>query len=74
MKTYSHLAFDNASDLVYGRAKHPLKLRSGMVLGCGTVYPELNFTLPPMTIEASTMPEIRRIYADIIEGAATRAA
>ena len=38
------------------------------------VYPELNFTLPPMFVEESTMPEVRRQYRDIIIGACKRAA
>jgi methanol--5-hydroxybenzimidazolylcobamide Co-methyltransferase len=45
-----------------------------MVIGGGTVYPELNFTLPPMAIEAGTMPEVRRQYEQIIQGALRRAA
>jgi len=45
-----------------------------MSIGGGTVYPELNFTLPPMTIDPSTMPEIRRQYEEIISGACQRAA
>jgi methanol--5-hydroxybenzimidazolylcobamide Co-methyltransferase len=73
MKVFTHTAYDSADELLYGRAKQPLKLRSGMVLGDGTVYPELNFTLPPMKIEAGTMPEIRAIYTDIIRGATARA-
>lgn len=73
MKAFTHTAYASADELVYGRAKHPLKLRSGMVLGEGTVYPELNFTLPPMKIEAGTMPEVRAIYTDIIRGATGRA-
>ncbi len=73
MKKFSQLAYGSVEDLMYGRARHPLNLRSGMVLGDGTVYPELNFTLPPMTIEASTLPDIRTIYRDIIRGATARA-
>jgi methanol--5-hydroxybenzimidazolylcobamide Co-methyltransferase len=44
-----------------------------MVIGGGTVYPELNFTLPPMRIDASTMAEVRQSYEEIIEGALRRA-
>ena len=28
-------------------------------LGGGTVYPELNFTLPPMLVDRDTMPDVR---------------
>jgi methanol--5-hydroxybenzimidazolylcobamide Co-methyltransferase len=44
-----------------------------LTIGGGRVYPELNFTLPPMLVEASTMPEVRRQYAAIISGATQRA-
>ena len=38
------------------------------MLGGGLVYPELNFTLPPMLVDAPTMPEVRRQYRQIISG------
>jgi len=71
---YTSLAIDDPAELIFGLAPHPLTTRSGMVIGGGTVYPELNFTLPPMTIDAATMPEVRRQYEQIIEGALRRAA
>lgn len=74
MRTYKSLAYDDPRDLLFGVAKHPVTTRHGLVIGGGTVYPELNFTLPPMQIEAATMPEIRRQYAEIIEHATLRAA
>ena len=37
------------------------------------MYPELNFTLPPMFVEAATMPEVRNQYEQIITGALKRA-
>jgi methanol--5-hydroxybenzimidazolylcobamide Co-methyltransferase len=45
----------------------------GLTLGGGTVYPELNFTLPPMHISAATMGEVRREYTQMIEHACARA-
>jgi methanol---5-hydroxybenzimidazolylcobamide Co-methyltransferase len=74
MKTFSTLAIDDPKELVFGKCKHPITLRNGMVIGGGTVYPELNFTLPGMEIEESTMPEVRRQYTEMIEDACTRAA
>jgi methanol--5-hydroxybenzimidazolylcobamide Co-methyltransferase len=44
-----------------------------MTIGGGTVYPELNFTLPPMFVDKSTMPEVRMQYQQIISGALQRA-
>jgi methanol--5-hydroxybenzimidazolylcobamide Co-methyltransferase len=71
---YKSLAISDPLELTFGVAPKPVTTRSGMVIGGGTVYPELNFTLPPMQIEAGTMPEIRRQYEQIIEGALRRAA
>jgi len=71
---YQTLAIGEPSDLIFGLATRPVTTRAGMVIGGGTVYPELNFTLPPMSIDAKTMPEIRRIYEQIIKSALRRAA
>jgi methanol--5-hydroxybenzimidazolylcobamide Co-methyltransferase len=71
---YTSLAIAAPDDLIFGLAPKPVQTRSGMVIGGGTVYPELNFTLPPMAINAANMPEVRRNYEAIIEGALRRAA
>jgi methanol--5-hydroxybenzimidazolylcobamide Co-methyltransferase len=44
-----------------------------MTIGGGTVYPEINFTLPPMLVNALSMPEIERQYREIIAGVVKRA-
>jgi methanol--5-hydroxybenzimidazolylcobamide Co-methyltransferase len=67
-------AISDPAQLIFGLAPKPVTTRSGMVIGGGTVYPELNFTLPPISIEAGTMPEVRRNYEQIITGALRRAA
>jgi methanol--5-hydroxybenzimidazolylcobamide Co-methyltransferase len=74
MEIYDRLAVGDERDLIFGRAPKPVRTRSGMLIGGGEVYPELNFTLPPMTIGADTMPEIRQHYTEIITDAAQRAA
>ena len=74
MMHYKSLAISDPLELTFGLAPKPVTTKSGMVIGGGTVYPELNFTLPPMTIDAGTMPEVRRNYEQIIEGALRRAA
>ncbi|HPT85918.1 MAG TPA: methyltransferase MtaB domain-containing protein [Bacillota bacterium] len=72
-RNFTNLAYDSSDELVYSRAKYPINLSNGMSIGGGTLYPEINFTLPPMPIEESTMPEILGIYKDIIEGICKRA-
>ncbi len=71
---YTKLAIERPEDLLFGHAPKPLLTRSGMNIGGGLVYPELNFTLPPMDITPETMPLVERHYRDIITGALKRAA
>jgi methanol---5-hydroxybenzimidazolylcobamide Co-methyltransferase len=71
---YKQLAIQNPADLRFGVTPHPLATRKGMIIGGGQVYPELNFTLPAMFVNAETMPQVREHYAQIIEGACRRAA
>ena len=48
-------------------------VRDGVVVGRGAVIPEINFTLPPIEIQASTWPEIRRQYREMIDAVCERA-
>jgi methanol--5-hydroxybenzimidazolylcobamide Co-methyltransferase len=70
---YRQLAISDPRDLLFGTAPRSLRTRHGLHLGGGVVYPELNFTLPPMDVTAATMPEVARHYRDIITGALKRA-
>jgi len=70
---YTSLAITNIDDFIYGKCPQPVVLKNGLVIGGGTVYPELNFTLPDMLIEKSSMPEVLKQYAQMIEGACQRA-
>lgn len=71
---YSSLAIDSAEQLIFGTAPHPVTTRSGMVIGGGTVFPEINFTLPTIEVDAERMPEVRKHYSEIIDGVLLRAA
>ena len=71
--SYHSLTIDQPEDLLFGTAPHPLETRRGLLIGGGTVYPELNFTLPPMQINADSMPKVCTHYRQIIEGALNRA-
>jgi methanol--5-hydroxybenzimidazolylcobamide Co-methyltransferase len=73
MKSFSKLAIPNPRDLMFGRAPRPFTTRRGLVIGGGRVYPELNFTVPPMEIHEATFPEIRIMYRDAVEEACRRA-
>jgi methanol--5-hydroxybenzimidazolylcobamide Co-methyltransferase len=73
METYSRLAIAKLEDFVFGTAPRPLAIGRGLTVGGGTVYHELNFTLPTMHIAADTMPRVRAEYTQMIGEACERA-
>jgi methanol---5-hydroxybenzimidazolylcobamide Co-methyltransferase len=73
IENFKKLAIDNADDLIFGFAPKPVTTRHGLVIGGGKVYPELNFTLPPMEVTMSTLPEIKNNYREIIQGSLQKA-
>ena len=73
MPEFKSTAYQDLNNFVYARAKYPVALKNGMVIGGGTLYPEVNFTLPTMNIDESTMPEVIRNYREIITGICERA-
>lgn len=73
MKTFDRLAISDPRHLIFGEAPLPVSTRSGMRIGGGTVYPEINFTLPTMAITEATMPEVVRQYRQMIAGVVERA-
>ncbi|MDR0814377.1 MAG: hypothetical protein LBN37_01345 [Bacteroidales bacterium] len=70
---YKNLVITNPSELIFGQAPHPVETRRGLKIGGGQVYAELNFTLPMMSINNDTLPDVYRHYREIAEGALTRA-
>ena len=72
-QTATKVAYQNLSDFIFGKSLKPVALKNGMVIGGGTVYPEINFTLPPMLVTKESMPEIIRNYREIITGICERA-
>jgi methanol--5-hydroxybenzimidazolylcobamide Co-methyltransferase len=70
---YKSLVLNNPEDLMFGIAPKPVKTRRGLEIGGGQVYPELNFTLPVMSINDSTLNEVYTHYREIAEGALERA-
>ncbi len=74
VKKFDQLAYSNLDDFVFGSCPNPVTTKSGMVFGGGTVYPEINFTLPGMVIDDSTIKKAYDTYSDIIDGILKRAA
>ena len=73
MVRWEEVRIDQPEDLIFGSAPQPLETKRGLVIGGGKVYPELNFTLPSMSINDDTWPEIVKQYREIIEDALERA-
>ena len=71
--TFQQLAIADPAELRFGVAPKPLTTRRGLTIGGGLVYPEINFTLPPMFVDQTTMPDVRKQYQQIITGALQRA-
>lgn len=66
-------AIRQLDQFVYGKAPVPVTCRNGLVIGGGTVVPELNFTLPPMDINQDTWLDVRAHYTEMIHGVIERA-
>jgi len=66
---YNKLTISDPKNLFFGTAPYPVKTARGLVIGGGIVYPELNFTLPPMSINKETIPDVINHYKEIVSGA-----
>ena len=65
--SYASLAISDPDALCFGHAPRPVQCGFGITIGGGHVYPELNFTLPTMTIEEATWSDVRKHYQDIAD-------
>ncbi len=72
-RQFTKLAYTSIDDFIYGSCPNPVTTKNGLVIGGGEIYPEVNFTLPPMNINKDTMPEILKIYKEIIQGVLKKA-
>jgi methanol--5-hydroxybenzimidazolylcobamide Co-methyltransferase len=70
---YSKLSIDTPEGLLFGNALYPVTTRRGLVIGGGCVIPELNFTLPTISINKDTFPEVCEHYRSIISEACEHA-
>ncbi|SHI14171.1 methyltransferase MtaB domain-containing protein [Desulfosporosinus lacus] len=70
---FNELAYTNLDEFIYGHAKKPVVCSNGMVIGGGTVYPEVNLTLPTMLINTETMPKVLSQYEEMIHGICSKA-
>lgn len=70
---FKELTIQNPEDLYFGKAPHPVTTPRGLTIGGGIIYPELNFTLPPVAINKREYAEIVKQYREIASGALEQA-
>ena len=73
VRRFTSLAYRRSHDLVFGHAATPVRCGFGLTIGAGHVYPEVNFTLPAMSITDATWAEVLGHYEEIAEGVIGRA-
>jgi len=67
------LAISHLDGLVYGQAPRPVRCGFDLTIGAGTVYPEVNFTLPVIDVCEGTWPEIVSQYDEMAAAILARA-
>lgn len=74
-RRYTSLAVSDPQELMFGKSPKPITCGFGLTMGAGEVYPEINFTLPTMSIDEHTWPEVIGHYQEVgsmIESASKR--
>ncbi len=61
----SCLAYERASDLVFGCCRKPVACGFDLVIGAGQVFPEVNFTLPMIRVEEATWGQVVAQYEEM---------
>ena len=72
-RRFATLAISHRDQLRFGVSPRPLTCGLGLTLGAGTVFPEINFTLPPLTIDEPTWPDVKAHYEEMAEHILRRA-
>jgi methanol--5-hydroxybenzimidazolylcobamide Co-methyltransferase len=73
VQQYTSLAIGDTDQLVYGVSPHPVACGLGLTIGRGTVFPEVNFTLPPMQITGTTWADVIGHYDEMARNILRRA-
>ncbi len=72
-KKFTSLAVSSAKDLLFGFSPKPVNCGFDLTIGNGTVFPEVNFTLPVMDVTAATWPEVLAHYEEMATNILKRA-
>ena len=73
MRRFNSLAYKSADEMVFGSAKHPVQCGFDLMIGNGYVLPEVNYTLPPITLSLNNIDKILDHYKDMTESILKRA-
>lgn len=73
VRSYGALAISDPSGLLFGRAPRPVSCGFDLTIGAGQVYPEVNFTLPAITVSADNWCEIFSQYSEMATSIIRRA-
>jgi methanol--5-hydroxybenzimidazolylcobamide Co-methyltransferase len=70
---FTELAYRSPDDVVFGQAPHPVSAGFGVTIGGGQVLPEVDFTLPTMSISAETWNDVQAQFQQMTKGVLSRA-
>lgn len=70
---YGALAFSDPEDLIFGTAPHPVSCGFDLTVGAGTVFPEVNFTLPAIEVNAPNWQAVLAQYEEMARNILKRA-
>ena len=70
---FTNLQISHPDELVFGHAPRPVHCGFGLEIGAGQVFPEVNFTLPPIDICEATWREVVAHYEEIAGAVIRRA-
>ncbi len=70
---YKSLVINSPGELIFGTAPYPVTTRRGLIIGGGHVYPEINFTIPPMEVTEKAIAELTSYYKGIVSDILERA-
>lgn len=74
MTPFTSLAYTSADEMMFGRAPRPVRCGNGLQIGAGQVFPEVNYTLPPMDVSAETLGPIVDQYSAMVSSVLSRLA
>ena len=70
---FTELALPGERQIVFGTSPKPVQCGFGLIIGGGQVFPEVNFTLPVLTINAGSWSQVVAHYEEIAKNVLKRA-